>query len=313
MYNAILIDVMNLCYRLYDKDSESSIKKIDNKYVYKNLLKDFITKVDSLEKVYALKDTQIYLLFDNPMSRDKIHDSFRYVNRNEVYNPYKANRIKDKKKEFFNTLNIIKYYYILNSKRYHTIKVQNLEADDFVKIILEQKTDKDDRVLLVTNDVDWCRYISDNVYYYPDFSKEPANAPYFERKYNYKPTEFNLVLNKTLFGDKSDNIPSVCSSSDKHFEEFKMLISELKSIEEFWKAFHKGLFDTNIYTKIKDKERQLQINFAMTSIVNVHKGILKSHLTTGRDSKLLTNLKNLIFEVKLIKPFSFSSLNKPRR
>jgi len=313
MYNAILIDVMNLCYRIYDKDSESSIKKIDDKYVYKNLLKDFIVKVESIKKVYGLKDTEVYLLFDNPMSRDKIHDSFKYVKRNEVYNPYKANRIKDKKKEFFNTLNLLKYFYILGDKHYHTIKVQNLEADDFVKSILEQKTTEDDKVLMVTNDLDWCRYLTCNVAYFPDFSKEPVNADGFERKYNYIPSEFNLVLNKTLFGDKSDNIPRVCTFNDKYFGEFTMLIEKLESIDEFWKAFQAGLFGTKIYDKIKDKERQLQINFAMTSVIDVDKNILKTHLTSGRESRLQETLTKSIFGIKKAKPFSFSTIQKPRK
>ena len=78
------------------------------------------------------------------------------------------------------------------------------EADDYVKNILRCFTDKSNSVLLISEDEDWCRWLSDNIHQYMKHDIWDRNT-FIENK-GYEPTESNIGFAKSFYGDDSDDI-----------------------------------------------------------------------------------------------------------
>ena len=91
----------------------------------------FIKKLNQLIEQFSYHDAEIYLLFDNPTSRIELRNSFVNIGRKNIFPDYKAKRVKESK-EFYNSLGLIKYYYLLKPKNYKCVQANGLEADDFV-------------------------------------------------------------------------------------------------------------------------------------------------------------------------------------
>ena len=157
-YDNILVDVVNLCYRIYKEEDPSLLS---SKFVYKTFVKNFILTIEDLKNKYLHSDGNIYLLFDNYFSRVDLQNSFMYADRKRIDETYKKARKKDTK-EFYNSINLIRYYYLIGPPKYYTIRIDGLEADDFVKPILQKI--KSRMNLMVTTDLDWCRYLSETTH-----------------------------------------------------------------------------------------------------------------------------------------------------
>ena len=158
-YNVIAIDALNLLYRLQDASFQTSI--LSKKLLYKDLATKYIEFVTYLEKEYLAENGLIYFLQDPSPKNHTKKKTFQNIGRRKNYKKYKENR-KYAPKEFYNTYDLLKYYYLCKSDIYKTIQIQNYEADDFVKPLLDYVLRKDDKLLMVTNDGDWTRYLKEN-------------------------------------------------------------------------------------------------------------------------------------------------------
>ena len=147
-YDALVIDSVNFAYRTFKIEGETPVR-ISKKTVYKDSICNFIDSVEDLKNKYLKSDGQVYLLFDNYFSRADLRSMYMFVNRKELNESYKSNRKKESK-EFYNSL---------------TIKIDNLEADDLVKPLFEkiEVIGGNTSALMVTNDLDWTRYLSDSL------------------------------------------------------------------------------------------------------------------------------------------------------
>lgn len=285
-YRAILIDALNLLYRLREQENEAT--KVSSKYVYRDLVVRFISYMDALSEEYLAENGEIYFLLDHSPSGHDHGKSYRNIGRKAIDSRYKENRQRDTK-EFYNTFDLLKYYYLTNKPHFISVQASGYEADDLVKPILQHLLPKDSRVLMVTNDYDWTRYLSSTVEWLPKLLQKPATiADYIEDK-GYKPSEQSVLIYKAVFGDRSDNIPNLLSESPKHVDEMVEILADESVTTEtmIGRSFQaEHLQTSDIYTAIHENEKQFRINVQLIDAVKLDEKHLRAILCRGRDSEV---------------------------
>lgn len=310
-YKYIIIDANNLGYRLFYKNIDRTLLKISNKFIYKNFAKDYIDTVSLLKNTY--NSEEIILLFDNHTSKEELKKAFqldKQVSRKDIKETYKSNRKKEKN-EFYETLNFIKYYYMVGDKHYHTVQIFKLEADDLVAPCLNTIIKKDS-ALFVTNDSDWTRYISDNKHYLPENFNHPWTIDEFKYTYGFYPNEDSVILHKILYGDSADNIDIIFPEIPISIRE--KIIQDYESIFDLIINTSKKSYMKEYFLLIKERESLLKINYQLLSTIPVSNEQFLSHYTSGRESnKLIKAIEDIIYDKKeKNKAFEFGGIKVPR-
>ena len=313
-YDAILVDALNLLHRLKEKDEQASV--LSSKYVYRGLTAKYIETIKNLYDNYLADGGIIYLLFDNPTSRLDLQKSFYFASRKHIYPKYKEQRAKEPK-EFYNTLDLIRYYYLTNLPHYICIQVQNLEADDLVKPVITTYCTPKTRALLVTNDYDWTRYLSETVDWLPNLAAEPETVASFTEKMGFIPTENSVIIYKSLFGDPADNIPHILTKNTKAYNEFLEIIRASPSIKPeslIDRSCNSDATDASSVLKaVRDFERQYRINIQLTSTIPVSEKHLRAVTCKGRNSKVITEAVEVAVGLrKEKKEFVFGNIKSPK-
>ena len=316
-YDNIIIDVCNLSYKILDDTKKaSSTIIINNKNSYKEFIASFIRSVDSLLDRFGTESSSVYCLFDNYKSRLDLQSYFLNPGRKSLSENYKKNR-KKQPKEWYNSLNILKYYYEVNEPKYYVAQLQGLEADDLVKPTLGLVSG---RSLLVTSDLDWCRYLSSDVDWLPSLSEEPMTIEDTTHKLGFECTENNIVLYKALFGDPTDNIPSIIPENEynrqkvldlmkshKGYDPYDLIMdirqfSHSKDADSFWKS----LDDNDVISNYR-------VNLQLVSTINISEGVFKRELLQGTNRKeVVRSLREIVGLTPASKKFTFGNIRRPR-
>jgi 5'-3' exonuclease len=217
-FNYIIVDVMNTAYKVLEDRYKKT--RFQNKSVYTKLFNNFVETLREIESKYLSPSGNVVLLFDNADSRQDLQDTFYNVKRKNLYPEYKVHRKKDNL-DFYQTLDLIKYYYLVNSERYMCIQIPNLEADDLLKPVLDYYVKPKQRSLFVTNDSDWARYLSEDNFMLSNLGEGVVSIEDYERKAGYEISEQNVILYKSLFGDTSDNIPQIIPRTENNLKLFE--------------------------------------------------------------------------------------------
>lgn len=304
-YDNILVDVVNLCYRIYKEEDPSLLS---SKFVYKTFVKNFILTIEDLKNKYLHSDGNIYLLFDNYFSRVDLQNSFMYADRKRIDETYKKARKKDTK-EFYNSINLIRYYYLIGPPKYYTIRIDGLEADDFVKPILQKI--KSRMNLMVTTDLDWCRYLSETTHWLPDLSQPPETNIDLSHKLGFKVNETSIISYKAFFGDLSDNIPEVARKTKENFTTFCDYIKKVKSPEDFI-SIARDKPTNPLFKGIIDDERQFIINLQLVKNIPIQEEVFKQNLVEGRNADTLFKSLREVLGLESQKTFVFGNVKRPR-
>ena len=324
-HNMILVDVLNVAYRVLEDRYRKT--RFQQKSVYTDLFCNFVNTIREIESKYLSTDGNVTLLFDNADSKQDLQDSFYNVKRKNIYPEYKVHRKKDNK-DFYQTIDLIKYYYMVNSEKYMCIQISNLEADDLVKPVLMNFVKPEERVLLVTNDSDWSRYLSDRVVILDHFNEQPSSLEDYSRKLDFPVSETNVVLYKSFFGDSADRIPQIIPQTKDNFSLFKDLITRkndtlMDLVLEARKGDHPIFKLKEFKTQIRNSEGKVEkdamykidqfiINLRLTSSIPVEKQHLVAATTMGRNSiKLKEAVERAMGLLSSQKKFAFG-YKRPR-
>ena len=314
-YECILVDVVNLCYKLFKKKEDLTIQ-VGSKMVYRDSICEFIRFLEKFSSTYLHSGGNIFLLFDNYHSRADLKTAFAFADRKELDSAYKESRKKENK-EFYNSINFLKYFYITGPSNIYTLQITGLEADDLVKPLLNSIYCKEKSCLLLTSDLDWCRYLNPNprVDWLPCLGKEPETFEDLAEKLGFQPTEINIVAYKSVFGDKIDNIENIASDSDKHKQEFIELIEDLKDPEDLIYKSRvpelKSKYD--ILKAISDNERRFYINMQLVSTIQCDTSYLDSNLVKGEGAGTLhKTIREAIGLDEEVQKFTFGNIKRPR-
>lgn len=315
-YSAILVDTMNCMHRIKALNVAEPAVLVSNKYIYKSLVANFIERMRALESAYLEDGGKLYLLFDNPTSRFDLQKSFYFAQRKHLYPKYKEQRAKESK-EFYNSLDLIRYYYLTNLPKYVCIQVQNLEADDLVKPVIKEYCKDDDRILMVTNDYDWTRYLALNVDWLPETNNPPQTVQDFINKKGFYPTEQSVIAYKSIFGDPADNIPQIITENAANMTEFVELYRantflDPESLISF-SCQAEMVKRYKIIKAIRENEKQFRINIQLTATIPVSRKHLEAVTCKGRNATIVTESIETVIGLRTAKKeFVFGQLKKPK-
>lgn len=324
-YDVILVDSVNFAYRTFRPKGETPLQ-LSKKSIYRDSVCRFIDSAKEIEDKYLKSDGQVYFLFDNYFSKADLRTTYMFVDRKKLDESYKATRKKNTK-EFYNSINFLRYYYLIGPSKYHTLRVDNLEADDLVEPLFKKldifNGSKD--VLMVTTDEDWTRYLFPNVDWLPDLSEPPEGVKGFENRKGFKPTKNNVILYKSMFGDESDDIEGIVPKNESNFRNFQELLEVIKDPSDVlmlfrskdnWERFpilkYFAQRDKRDQRKYETKEPLFEINLQLVSPIPCGQGVIDSSLTTGRnDSTLYHTVRNAI-GLDMTKEFTFGNIRRSR-
>jgi|LSQX01.1.fsa_nt_gb hypothetical protein len=309
-YDCLIVDVLNVAHRYfnYEKEKPAFVSK---KQVFKQAVCNFIEKLEQLEKEYLHSTGDIYLLFDNPTSRADLQSSFYFADRKEAYSKYKKDRAKQPK-EFYNSVNLLKYYYMVSSKKYHVIQIPRLEADDLVEPILRRRC-QNKTALLVSNDLDWVRYLSESVDWIPD-GNTPETVKDLSYKMGFPITCDNVVAYKALFGDSSDNIPSIVPP--RFHDDFTLFVGELQSADDllFIHTKDEMIKKYPFLSYVQSNTNQLRINLQLVRAIPVKDEHIERVIIDGRNSQVSKKAVRRSIGLDDDNPgeFVFGNIRRPR-
>lgn len=323
-YNYIIIDSVNLAYKLFHHKEEFPTQ-IGNKQIYKKSVCDFINFVEDLKSKCLLSDGEVFLLFDNYFSKADLKSMFMYSDRKKLDEAYKSNRSKDNK-EFYNSLNFLRYYYLISPSMYHTVRIDGLEADDLVEPVLTKYNlfkDTSKRALMVTNDMDWTRYLSSNIDWLPNLGQQPETLVDVSNRYDFPITKNNVILYKALFGDPSDNIDPVVPFNENNLCDFKELIKVINEPEDIILMTRdedacekypilKGFQVRDRKRKFENREAMFKINIQLVSAIPCSIDNLNCHLTTGRNATTLLKTVREAIGLENYHEFVFGNVKRNR-
>jgi hypothetical protein len=306
MFDYLVFDTVNFGYAVYNNSQgpskaefKQSVMKIGNKKVYRLLLKECIETVSFLRQKYLKDGGELIFLYDNYTSREELKEMLKPLKSSDSrkqQNPeYKAQR-KSERAEFYNTLDIFRYYGLVGENRVHTVRIPHLEADDLVKPCLThvRATQPEASVLMITNDSDWCRYLDGKTLYLPEIYKEPVGREKFKERWHYEPSEETVVLYKILYGDDADNIQPVFPEFDSKLKRF--IMEKFTSVVDFMFEASSTPELKEYVVLIKDRELDIKMAYQLISAIPVSTAHFRQVYTTGRGSTVMRKqLDTLIF------------------
>ena len=320
-YNNLIIDVVNFAYKTFQSGLSEDPEYVGKKEIYKTSARNFINSVESLKSKYLHSDGRVYLLFDNYFSRADLQSAFQYADRKKLDEAYKATRKKENK-QFYQTINFLRYYYMIGPKNYFTLRIDNLEADDLVKPILSLLPENETS-LLVSSDLDWARYLSSSVHQITFLDDAPKTLRDVSTELGFQVTEKSLIMYKAIFGDPADNISALVPKTAKNIEDFISILPEVTHPENFqllcgdteYRNKYPFIMDiaTNLGRDKISKSRLYIINIQLISAIKCSLDIVKNNLIEGRNDELL--LRGIREVIGLDKPknvFTFGNIKRPR-
>jgi len=308
-YDCLIVDVANVAHRVFDHKNDTA-SFVSKKQVYKRAVCNFIQYIEQLVDTHLHSGGDVYMLFDNQTSRVDLQSTFYFADRKEAYAKYKADRAKQPK-EFYNSINLLKFYYLTMPANYHAIQISRLEADDLVEPLLRTVC-KDKTALLVTNDLDWARFLTDKVQWIPKGDVVEA-AEDLAMRLGFAVSKKSITAYKVLFGDASDNIPSIVPKKLESY--FPILLDMLDDANDLpLIATKENLAERcPILPHVFEHSRQCRINLQLVNSIPIADKHLLNAMGNGRDSVVSQKaVRQAIGLDDVAEGFKFGGLRRPR-
>ena len=313
-YDCLIVDVVNLCYKIFKKRDEAVT--VGHKLVFKDSICEVIKLLENLSSKYLHTDGEIFLLFDNYYSRADLKTSFLFADRRELSKSYKESR-KKSNKEFFNSVNFLKYFYTTGPSKYYTLQITGLEADDLVKPLLISKYGRNKNCLMITSDLDWCRYLSENpkIDYLPNLGEEPKTHSDVSHLLGFDIQENNIILYKSLFGDPSDEIKGISTLNEENKKNFIALLGTFKEPSDliFTSRKMKNEKSNPLFKDIVENEKQFSVNIQLISPIPCDPSYIEGYIVKGENTNSLhKTIREAIGLDNQSKKFIFGNIKRPR-
>ena len=205
-----------------------------------------------------------------------IFDAARKTFRNEIYQPYKANR-SEPPEDLIPQFDIIKKIPIVFN--IPSIELPGFEADDLIASYAKKAIEHDVKVTIVSSDKDLMQLLKKGISIFDPIKRKELGEKDVIEKFGVKP---NMVIDvQALAGDQSDNVPGVPGIGVKTAA---LLINQFGNIE--------NLLDSCSEIKQQKRREALENNKDLALI-----------------SKRLVTLKDDVDLPILIEKLSFKPLN----
>lgn len=277
-YHYLIFDVnllFNQAYNAINSKLKGELQKVDVdelNCVYPQSLVESILRINSIIDKYGSKESHCYFLFDNP-------DTMINIRKLITSGEYKKSREqKGIQKKLYATLDLLFNIIINYNDKWSALKGESLEADDLTKPLIDiLNIDKDSKCLCVSSDLDWARNISNNVHWFN--WKRIYDAETFRLKFGYDPVGNKVQMDKTIRGDKSDNIkpalPNLPTDLLLH------IINTYSNINDLIDNCQSDLKLKNWTAKILKNRKALTDNYDLTDFLEYQKDI-KNEMVQGQ-------------------------------
>jgi hypothetical protein len=289
-YSKIVIDGNNLYHRNFNAFNTLK-RKIGNKIICIGGVYGFLKSLNYLQK-YSSPKTKFYILWDNHDSKVKIRTQMdeKYLKRSEIDSAYKVNRNKEDK-VFYRGLDILRSILFVKNNDYYDIQIEDYEADDVVKHLIDN-FNFDRKVLVVSEDMDWARNISEHVNWLA--KNKIYDIKRFEKEYGFKPINNNVAIYKAIKGDKSDHIP--VGIKNLPIELVHNVIEDFEDIYDFLDNYYKCEYlNKNWKEKITENIDRIRLNYQLVDFIPINNELIEQNTIKciRNDKKLSSILKSL--------------------
>lgn len=231
---------------------------------------------------------------DGSQSRKKIHEGYkagREKNRFRVNRQYQGMMDEEEErlsmKQQFVWLNDILDYLPVSTMIY-----DGIEADDTIAYLTKHnESDLGNEVVIVSTDKDFLQLVSDKVKVFSPTKKKLYDRQMVFDEYGIWPE--NLLLYRTLDGDKSDNIPGIKGCGIKTLLKRFPELSEDRTIthEEFFQLCEDKQGKIKLYDDILKAKDQLLMNKRLMELD-------EPHIPTNQKLKILDRFNENDIEFK---------------
>ncbi len=288
IFSKIIIDGNNLFFRNFYTHKEKI--RIKNKEILSGAIFGYIKSIQKIQKIFGTENTEFYHIWDNFSCSDSI--------RHEIDPNYKIKRVKYDE-NFYESIDLLNLILLNYSNKFFTVQFPTTEADDIPPSLISN-FNKFERVLVCSEDLDYSRCISDNVYWYSH--NQIFDYILFQEKYGYIPNRDRIIMYKTIRGDISDNIPIGIKNIRE--KDVLYLIYKYQTIYDLLQNIDKEAENLGIkfVNQIKENKTRLILNFQLINFVDVSYEQLKEYIFKGEyNPKVLrTFYKMLNFEISKI-------------
>ncbi|MFA5652370.1 MAG: hypothetical protein WC933_03315 [Candidatus Paceibacterota bacterium] len=271
-YTTIIIDCNNLYHANYYTRKEE--KQVAGKSIPVGTIEGTFLSIQKLEREFLEENGKVYCLADNPLSTALV--------RKEIDPSYKINRIKQNN-EFYRGIDYLLMILESYKDNYYIVRKDKVEADDCVPPII-LTLDKEERILLVSSDMDWARCINYQGYNVDwNNRKEIITKKEFNNKYGFDPNEQKIITFKCFRGDKSDFIdPGVLNiPTDILFQ-----LLDYGTIFDIIRDCHYIPFLSQKWKdEIYERKGKLYLNYQLISFVPISPEDIKFHTLRGKRKK----------------------------
>lgn len=282
-YSNILIDGTNFFLRTYES-CNSKVDIVDN--ILSQPFEESYRRLRDIESQYLALNGKIFILFDNPLSA---------INRRKQLSggQYKSNR-SNYPIIVYKTIDFFKFFVVNLGREFNTLSVDGFEADDLVKKTLNLcDIDSLNQVLLISADMDWSRFVSQDVHWF-NYSKI-FTPKIFENTYGFEPSFSKVHLYKTFRGDRVDCIPNAVPNLR---EDILLKIIEEPNLEVIFKKCIRADYG-NWSSKILDAKHELELNYKLINLIEPSPENINSNIVWGRSNPKLAEHLASSFKLKL--------------
>jgi 5'-3' exonuclease len=250
------VDISNIYYRAYFSSRPISIKVKDGAMPTNGVFVS-IKMIQKLVNTYLVENGTVYFLFDNAASGE--------IWRKNLDPDYKINR-RRQEPGFYRGLDFLQILLIHYEDNWHIIQCPAYEADDLVAPVLSE-IPADDRVGVVSNDLDWARAISENVVWIKTGKKEgeyiyeEINQELFKTFYGFYPSLKNVCIYKSLRGDKIDNIGAGVERISK--KTVLSILNQVKTIDDLFDSLEALDIPKTIKDSLAANKERILLNYTL--------------------------------------------------
>lgn len=236
--------------------------------------------VGSLKSIgYQIREfnpTRCIVVFDGQngsQSRKKIHSGYkagREKNRFRVNRQY-GEMLTEEEERLSMKQQFIWLNDVLDYLPVQTMIYDGIEADDTIAYLTKHVRDnKDGEAIIVSTDKDFLQLVSENVKVFSPTKKKLYDRQAVYDEYNIWPQ--NILLYRTLDGDKSDNIPGIRGCGLKTvLKRFGEIVDDrLITHDEFFKLCEDKQGKIKIYDDILKSKEQLLMNKRLMELDEPH-------------------------------------------
>lgn len=226
-------------------------------------------------QIRMFNPTRVIVVFDGSGGSKKRKKIFEGYKSERTKNRFRVNRqypemMSEEEEQLSMKRQFVWLVDTMNYLPFTTMIYDGMEADDVIAYISNDLVKQDEEAVIVSTDKDFLQLVSDRVSVFSPTKKKHYTKDVVFNEWGLYPQ--NLLVFRTLDGDKSDNIPGVkgCGLKTflKRFPEFEE--DRLIDFDELFKLCEDKKGQYKIYDEILEKEDIILRNKSLMSLLDVH-------------------------------------------